>query len=68
MPIAVPPPLGISSAYLMTLSVDPDRVADLLPDHWRVSHPEQALTHRLEESRENARRRDARRADRRQGK
>jgi len=53
---------------LMTLSVDPDRVADLLPDRWGQSHPEHVLTHRLEESRERARRRDARRADRRKGK
>ena len=53
---------------LMTLSVDPDRVADLLPDRWGQSHPEHVLTHRLEESREKARRRDARRAERRKGK
>jgi transposase len=53
---------------LMTLSVDPDRVADLLPDRWGQSHPEHMLTHRLEESREKARRRDARRAERRKGK
>jgi transposase len=53
---------------LMTLSVDPDRVEDLLPDRWGQSHPEHVLTHRLEESREKARRRDARRAERRRGK
>jgi transposase len=53
---------------LMTLSVDPERVADLLPDRWGQSHPEHVLTHRLEESREKARRRDARRAERRKGK
>jgi transposase len=53
---------------VMTLSVDPDRVEDLLPDRWGQSHPEHVLTHRLEESREKARRRDARRAERRKGK
>ncbi len=53
---------------LMTLSVDPDRVEDLLPDRWGRSHPEHVLTHRLEESREKARRRDARRAERRKVK
>jgi transposase len=53
---------------LMTLSVDPERVVDLLPNRWGQSHPEQVLTHRLEESREKARRRDARRAERRKGK
>lgn len=53
---------------LMTLSVDPERVADLLPDRWARDHPEHVLTHRLDESRENARRRDAKHAERRQGK
>lgn len=53
---------------LMTLSVDPERVEDLLPDRWGQGHPEHVLTHRLEESREKARRRDARRAERRRGK
>lgn len=53
---------------VMTLSVDPDRVEPLLPDRWGQSHPEHVLTHRLEESREKARRRDARRADRRERK
>jgi len=53
---------------LMTLSVNPERVEDLLPDRWGQSHPEHILTHRLEESREKARRRDARRADRRKGR
>jgi hypothetical protein len=53
---------------LLTLSGDPERVEELLPDRWGRSHPEHVLTHRLEESRETARRRDARRADRRQGK
>jgi hypothetical protein len=50
---------------VMTLSVDPDRVEDLLPDRSGQSHPEHVLTHRLEESREQARRGDARRAERR---
>jgi transposase len=53
---------------LMTLSVDPERVADLLPDRWAQTHPEHVLTHRLDESREKARRRDAKRAERRRGK
>jgi transposase len=53
---------------LLTLSVAPDRVEDLLPDRWGRSHPEHVLTHRLEESRERARRRDAKRADRRKPK
>ena len=43
-------------------------VENLLPDRWGRSHPEHVLTHRLEESREKARRRDARRAERRGGK
>jgi transposase len=53
---------------LMTLSVAPERVEDLLPERWAQSHPENVLTHRLEESREKARRRDQKRADRRKGK
>ena len=53
---------------LMTLSVTPERAEELLPDRWARSHPGQVLTHRLEESREKARRRDARRADRRKRK
>ena len=53
---------------LMTLSVDSERVADLLPDRWAQSHPEHVLTHRLDESRETARRRAAKRAERRRGK
>lgn len=53
---------------LLTLSVAPDRVEELLPERWGQSHPEHVLTHRLEESRERARRRDAKRADRRKGK
>ncbi len=50
-----------------TLSVHPDRVEDLLPDRWLQTYPEHVLAHRLDESREIARRRDARRADRRRG-
>ena len=53
---------------LLTLSVNPERVEDLLPDRWSQSHPEYVLTHRLEESRDKAWRRDARRAERRKGK
>jgi len=50
------------------LGGNPDRVEALLPDRWGQSHPEHVLTHRLEESREKARRRDARRAYRRKRK
>ncbi|WP_020466338.1 hypothetical protein, partial [Singulisphaera acidiphila] len=53
---------------LMTLSVAPERVEDLLPDRWARNHPGHVLTHRLEESRERARRRDAKRTDRRKRK
>ena len=34
---------------VMTLSVDPERVEDLLPDRWGQSHPEHVLGHRLDE-------------------
>jgi hypothetical protein len=43
----------------------PDVLKGLLPDHWAEAHPEHALSHRLEESRQKAQRRDQRRAARR---
>jgi transposase len=51
---------------ILQLSVDasPEMVARLLPDRWALSHPEHVLNHRLEESRQKARRRDQRRANR----
>jgi transposase len=51
---------------ILQLSVDasPDLVAGLLPDRWALAHPEHVLTHRLEESRRRAQRRDQRRASR----
>jgi transposase len=55
---------------ILQLSVDasPARLADLLPDRWAAAHPEHVLSHRLEESRQKARRRDQRRANRRRVK
>jgi transposase len=55
---------------ILQISVDasPERLAELLPDRWALAHPEQVLSHRLEESRQKARRRDQRRADRRRAK
>jgi len=51
---------------ILQLSVDasPELLARLLPDRWALAHPERVLTHRLEESREKAQRRDQRRANR----
>jgi transposase len=48
------------------LSVDasPEQLTRLLPDRWALAHPEHVLTHRLEESRQKAQRRDQRRAER----
>jgi transposase len=60
-----------SWAYLrdviLQVSVDPspEYLAPLLPDRWALAHPEHVLSHRVEESRERARRRDDRRARRR---
>ena len=59
-------PVAYIIDILMTLSQSPERIEDLLPDRWAMSHPEHVLTHRLEESREKARRRDAKRAHRRE--
>jgi transposase len=59
-----------SWAYLrdviLQVSVDPspEFLAGLLPDRWALAHPEHVLTHRLEESRQKAQRRDERRAQR----
>jgi transposase len=55
---------------ILQLSVDasPERLAELLPDRWALAHPEQVLSYRLEESRQKARRRDQRRANRRRAK
>ena len=52
---------------ILQLSVDasPERLAELLPDRWALAHPEHVLSYRLEESRQKARRRDQRRANRR---
>jgi transposase len=52
---------------ILQLSVDasPEPLARLLPDRWAEAHPEHVLAHRLDESRQNAQRRDARRAERR---
>jgi transposase len=52
---------------ILQLSVDasPESLARLLPDRWAQAHPEHVLNHRLEESRQQAQRRDQRRANRR---
>ena len=51
---------------ILQLSVDagPESLARLLPDQWALAHPEHILSHRLEESRQKAQRRDQRRASR----
>jgi hypothetical protein len=60
-----------SCAYLreviLQVSVDPspEFLQTLLPDRWAAAHNEHGLSHRVEESREKARRRDERRAMRR---
>jgi transposase len=55
---------------ILQLSVEasPERLAGLLPDRWAAAHPEHVLSYRLEESRQRARRRDQRRANRRRSK
>ena len=52
---------------ILQLSVDasPELLANLLPDRWAVAHPGHVLSHRLEESRQKAQRRDERRGTRR---
>jgi hypothetical protein len=60
-----------SWAYLrdviLQVSVDPspEFFKPLLPERWALAHPEHVLSHRVEESREKARRRDDHRAQRR---
>ena len=46
----------------LTVDASPDSLERLLPDRWAAAHPEHVLNHRLDESREKARRRDQRRA------
>ena len=55
---------------ILQLSVEasPELLAGLLPDRWAAAHPEHVLSYRLEESRQKARRRDQRRANRRRSK
>jgi len=52
---------------ILQLSVDasPEFLTGLLPDRWALAHPEHVLTHRLQESRQKAARRDERRRMRR---
>jgi transposase len=54
---------------ILQLSVDasPESLARLLPDRWAAAHPEHVLSHRLDESRQKAQRRDERRGMRRLG-
>jgi transposase len=52
----------------LTVDASPDSLGRLLPDRWATAHPEHILSHRLDESREKARRRDQRRAERRRSK
>jgi transposase len=54
---------------ILQVSVDPspEFLKTLLPDRWAAAHPEHVLKHRVDESREKARRRDERRAMRRIG-
>jgi transposase len=51
---------------ILQVSVDasPELLTRLLPERWAREHPQHVLTHRLEESRQKAQRRDQRRADR----
>jgi hypothetical protein len=46
----------------LSVNASPELLIGLLPDRWVLAHPEYILSHRLEESREKARRRDQRRA------
>ena len=52
----------------LTMDASPESLERLLPDRWAAAHPEHVLNHRLDESREKARRRDQRRAARRRSK
>jgi hypothetical protein len=49
----------------LALDPSPEFLKALLSDHWAAAHPEHVLSHRVEQSREKARRRDERRAMRR---
>jgi hypothetical protein len=51
---------------ILQLAVDASResLERLLPQRWALAHPDHVLTHRLEESRQKAQRRDERRARR----
>ena len=44
----------------LTVDASPDALERLMPDRWAAAHPEHVLNHRLDESREKARRRDQR--------
>lgn len=59
-------PWAYLNDVILQLAVDasPESLDRLLPDRWAAAHPEHVLTHRLEESRQKARRRDERRARR----
>jgi transposase len=59
-------PWAYLNDVILQLSIDagPESLDRLLPDRWARAHPEHILTHRVEESRQNARRRDERRAHR----
>ena len=49
---------------LLRLHADDQRIEELLPDRWAASHPDAVLSHRLQESRNKAVRKRARRAHR----
>jgi hypothetical protein len=49
----------------LTVDASPESLERLLADRWALGNPEHVLTHRLEESRQKAKRRDERRAMRR---
>jgi hypothetical protein len=49
----------------LTADASPKSLNRLLPDRWAIAHPEHVLSHRLEESRQKAQRRDQRLANRR---
>ena len=49
----------------LTVDASSESLDRLLPDRWALAHPEHVLSHRLDESRQKARRRDQRRSNRR---
>jgi transposase len=59
-------PWAYLSEVILQLAVDagPESLERLLPDRWAVANPQHILSHRLEESRQKAQRRDQRRARR----